>query len=489
MKPMPLIISFLIASTSLSSSESPLDVPQTQAMVGAGNITLTQFLETLAQTHPLFERELMNVQIAQEEKESLTGIENWTISSGANLNYISYSPVTAGLENTRGVSFTSSVSRHFWSSGGNLSAGLTVGANALGYSSDPMYSSMADASFDNKVSLSYTQPLLKNWKGVLSKLEYDLKDIEIVLTRVQILENQEDFLSSSAQSFLNWVYYTAVMQIVQERLQFSRELLDETKQKRERNLVDEVDVIRAKTSLSLSEQNRVTVGSNLISLAKQLSILTQDENLVNRTPEFGLYEIHELPELEAVIDDFKENSRVLRQLRLSLQQLEVVRRGNMESTKPDLNLTVQVATKKSDDSFGSALAMDKPEASLGLTYAFPMENTEARSDLLTVELQIAQLAKQIEELEITQISALTSIYVQLKQMEEILELNRQQIELAREKTVEETATYNRGRGDFTYVISSQDEEESAKLTYALNALTYQQLYIEYLALTDQLLAD
>lgn len=490
MKTIPSIISALIAFFAFmqpSFAQVTLDVLDTQNKNDSENITLVQFLEGLEQTHPLFEREEMNAQIEQERQKSLTGTENWIVSSGVNVSHMSYSPVTAGLENTKGVSLFTSVSRHFWSTGGNLSVGLTLGANALGYSSDTIYSSTPDADFDNKVTLFYTQPLLRNWKGVLSKLEYELKTIDIDFAAVQALENQEDFLASSAQSFLNWVFHTVEMQIVQERLQLSKKSFDETRQKRARNLVDEVDVIRAKNSISLSEQNRVTVESILLSLVKQLSILTQDVSLVDKTPQFDLYEIHEFPELKTVIDDFKKNSRILGQLKLNLRQLELVRKGNKEYTKPDLSLTAQVGTKKSNDNFSDALMIDQPEATLGLTYTFPLKNTQARANLLTTDLQITQLNKQMEELEIAQLSVLSNTYVQLKQLEEILKLNIQQIELARQKTKEETITYNRGRGDFTFVIQSQDEEKRAKLTYALNALIYQKLYIQYLAMTDQLL--
>jgi len=38
----------------------------------------------------------------------------------------------------------------------------------------------------------------------------------------------------------------------------------------------------------------------------------------------------------------------------------------------------------------------------------------------------------------------------------------------------------------TFVIQSRDSEQAAKLTYAVNALTYQKLLLEYRALMDQL---
>ena len=450
-------------------------------------ITLTQFIENLQQTHPLFECEELNHAIVSEEQKSLTGAEDWTVSSSASFNYIDHSPITAGIEKTNGTSLTNGVTRHFWSTGGNLSANLTLGVKRYDYLPDPLHSSLPNTNFDNQLSIAYTQPLLRNWQGVLSKLEFDLKSIEIELTDVRILENQEDFLAAEVQNFLNWVFYTVELQIVQERLQLSEKSLKDTKHKRAYNLIDRVDVIRAENALSLAEQNCVTVESSLLSLLKQLSVLLQDNRIMEKIPKFNLYEIHAIPELETVISDFKQDSRVLKQLALRLKQFKIVREGNKESTKPDLSLTAQAGTNKFDENFGEALKIDKPQASLSISYIFPLKNTTAQANVHTIDLRIAQLNKQIEESVIAQISTLSNVYVQLKQMEEILNLNKQQIKLAKQKTNEEMVTYNRGRGAFTFVIQSQDEEERAKLTYVLNALTYQKLYIQYLAITDQLL--
>lgn len=51
-------------------------------------------------------------------------------------------------------------------------------------------------------------------------------------------------------------------------------------------------------------------------------------------------------------------------------------------------------------------------------------------------------------------------------MKIILTLNQEQIESAKERTKEELKLYNKGRGDFTFVILSRDNEQNAKLTYA-----------------------
>ena len=83
-------------------------------------------------------------------------------------------------------------------------------------------------------------------------------------------------------------------------------------------------------------------------------------------------------------------------------------------------------------------------------------------------------------------SALTNLHIQIKELEEVLKLNQEQIESAKERTKEELKLYNQSRGDLTFVILSRDNEQNAKLTYAQNAMTYHKLIIEYRALMDQL---
>ena len=79
------------------------------------------------------------------------------------------------------------------------------------------------------------------------------------------------------------------------------------------------------------------------------------------------------------------------------------------------------------------------------------------------------------------------MYIQIKDLQQVLTLNQEQIESAKAKTVEELKLYNQGRGELTFVIQSQDSEQNARLNYAQNALTYHQLIVQYHALLDELL--
>ncbi len=69
-------------------------------------------------------------------------------------------------------------------------------------------------------------------------------------------------------------------------------------------------------------------------------------------------------------------------------------------------------------------------------------------------------------------AVLGGLYVQIRDMEKILELGGQQIESAQQTTAEELKLYNQGRGSLTFVIQSRDNEQNARLAQAGNVLRF-----------------
>ena len=98
------------------------------------------------------------------------------------------------------------------------------------------------------------------------------------------------------------------------------------------------------------------------------------------------------------------------------------------------------------------------------------------------------MKNQLDNLKRNLSSSLSKVIVQLNQYENILDKNKDQIQIAKKKTTEEIKLYNNGRGQLTFVILSRDEEQAAELSYLTNAVIYQKLRIQYYALTDQLIA-
>jgi len=446
-------------------------------------ITFDEFIDQLIESHPIIEKENLTAQIESKDRNGLLGAKDWNLLSS--LTYSHQEPALAifGPERTDAIDFTAGIEKLFWSTGGRLSTSISF--DRIDLKLDPLYG-LPDSYYQNQFAITYIQPLLQNKGGYLDRLRYELKQFDIDFSQVQALENQENFLAESAAKFLEWVFLTEQNAIIKQRLKLSEEAFENIQRKNEANLVDRADVIRAEDAVKIAKQSLLLSESRWKGLRAELAVMTQIDNFSELVPEYDLYGVEFLPPLDTVITQFKENSRLVKAIDFRIKQLQYSKTGYDETTKPRLSLLAQFNIKNADSDFPDALAMDKPDIIGGLQFAFPLGNSTAKSMVAKTDLQIAQLQKAKEELVLNLTAAITSLYVQIDEIRKIFGINRDQIELSRLKTSEEHILYIRGRNDLTYVIRSQDDEQNARLNYAMNALTYQKLMINFKALTDAL---
>ncbi len=453
------------------------------AVSEAQTITRAEFLRRLKETHPLFVKERLNAQIEGEERNSYLGAQDWNVSSTAFYAHEEPAIPLMGPERSDAFSISGGVEKTFWATGGRLSA--SVSTSRADIKLDPLYE-FPDSYYQSQLAVGYAHPLLRNRGGFLDRLAYGLKEFDIDYEELQALETEEEFLAGVAADFLDWVFLTEHSSIVAERLKLSEEEFERTQRKKAANLVDQADVIRAEDAVRIWRQNQVLVESQRNAVRAELAQLLQDDEIRSLEPEFDLYEMQELVTLDQAVGELTQRSRLLEALRVRLRQLEHARKGYEETAKPELYLVAELNAKSAHEAFGDSWNMDKPDASIGVQFSLPLENRTARSQIAKTDFQIAQLGEAVNDLTLTLTSTLTSLHVQILEMRDVLSLNQEQIESAKERTKEELRLYNQGRGDLTFVIMSRDNEENAKLTHAQNALTYHKLLVQYLAVTDQL---
>ncbi len=453
----------------------------------AQEITREEFLDQVMRVHPIFEKEELTARIEGEDRESLLGAQDWNVFSSLFASHEEAAIAIAGPEETEAISFEGGVERAFWNTGGRLTASYSALRTSL--TVDPgleQFFSLPNAYYQNQFAVTYTHPLLRNSRGYLDRLAYDLKQYDIDFSEVRSFENREDFLAGVAQRFLDWVFLTEQERIIQERLRLSEEEFERTGRKRKAHLVEEADVIRAEDAVRIWKQNLMLVDSQRKSLRAELAVLSMDSGLNEMDPEFPLYETSEIVSLEEAVSELKENSRLIRALDIRLNQLDHSRRGLEHTLRPDLSLVAQFNIKNADESYGESWKLDRPDAVVGLQLSFPLGNRGVKHQIAMTDLQVVQLEKELEDVTLNLVASLTDVHIRIRELEKVLELNREQIESARLRTEEELKLYNQGRGELTFVIQSRDNEQNAKLTYAANALTYHKLMVSYLALTDRL---
>jgi len=472
-----LILLFALMSNSTGVSAQESEIMQT--------VTLTEFLSQLKNEHPLFTKERLTSEIFRTRQQSLAGAQDWTLVSS--VGYFSEEPVIsfASPSKTSGGSFSGGLEKTFWGTGARLSTTITT--TSLKFALPMGFDAIPSDNYQSEMALTYIHPLMKNRKGFLDRLQYNLMQFDIDVSEINALENEENFLTESASKFLNWLFLVEQRNIIEERLNLSRTELERTERKRKANLVEKVDLIRAGDAVRIAEQNLFLSESRLKGLVAELAVLTQQDDYDSRTPQYELYKTESLPPLEEVRANIESDSRIIKILSIRIGQLNLARRGFRESAKPNLALVAQLNKKELNEGLGGSFGLEKTDAFVTLQFSIPLGNTTARSNISQTDVQISQLQSQIREVVIGLTSIISNLHTQMTEMEKVLRLNVEQINSSREKTKEELKLYNQGRGDLTFVIQSRDNEQNAKLLYAVNAFTYHTLFIQYRSLTDQLL--
>ena len=464
----------------------------------AQTITLEEFLKVVKESHPFFAKEAMSSEIERKAQERLLGAQDWVIRSSPYYTYqepIARSSFDAERSYMAGAEIA--LEKPFWSTGGRLSLywypdftdqDLTVEEIVISSSAGDTVISLGPSKFyQNKVFLTYSQPLMQNFGGKLDRLDYELYDYTVNLTEIQSLENQEGFLLNLGIRFLDWVLLSEQKQIATERLRLAEEEMQQTVRKRASNLVDQVDVLRAEDAVRIAKQNIVLIEARWKAKRAELAVLVQSRDFYDQNPEFDLYHQETFPSLETAISRLKRQSRILQALDIRQEQLSHQREGFVETARPQVLLNVGAGLQSGDAEFSDSAELDKPEVSVSLEFEYPLGNRTARADITKTDLQLQQLKEEIRNVELDLEARARNLLIQIKEMAKVLALNQEQIESAKAKTQEEIQLYNQGRGDLTFVIQSRDNEENAKLTYAQNGASYHKLILQYRNLVDELL--
>jgi outer membrane protein TolC len=441
-------------------------------------VTLAEYLDMVKTNHPYFNKEQLSVDIEEKQAQSLLGTQDWLLSIVPTYSYFgkgSASEYSTNELHRAGVE--AGLDKAMWNTGGRLGFSMTTGLTRRD----------TNNVYRHGFAASYTQPLLQNRAGKLDRLEYELSDYTIDFTQVQAYENQENFLLDVSIRFLDWAYYAREVAIRQERLEIAKRGLDDVNKRYKANLVDKVDVLRSEDAVRLSEQGLVLAQSQWKAKQAELAVIAGSDEIFQQRPMYDIYKLEELPKNEDVIAQMKSQSRLLSTLDILKRQLQYQRGGVEDQERAQLDLSVAAGLYGTDEAFGESLEIYHPDATISLVFAKPLGGNTAKGQLEKLDKQVAQIDEEKRSLERDLEASMINLLIQIHDMEDILDLNKKQIESAQEKTKEELKLYNQGRSQLTFVIQSEDNEAAARLTYAGNAYLYHTLILQSLALLDEIL--
>jgi outer membrane protein TolC len=458
-------------------------------------ITLDEYLNDVKERHPFFAAQSMQPEIEASQRDRFLGEKDWVLTSSPFANF--QQPIVANTfspERITRLDLNAGLERTYWGNGSRLAltwesayVNQKVPGIVIPTSTGPIAIPVGTADFyENRLLATYSYPLLQNNGGILDQLQYYLADRNIDFSQIESVENQENFLLDAGARYVDWALVLEQMRISEERLSYEEEQLDQITRKRRSNLVDEVDVLRGKNAVDIAQENLTFNRSRAMAKKAELAVLAQNEAINNSTPDIDIYAMESMPSIDDVLRKIP-GQRVVRALAVRVEQLKLQTRALDNVTKPQLYVGVSGGVQQGNAEFVKSWELTNPDLTFFVDFRYPLGNHTATADVAKNTLEIRQLEKQIESVSLNLEAELRRIWIEITELEKVLVLNQGQVETALEKTVEEQKVYDQGRSDLTFVIQSRDDVSIAQLRYAINAATYQKLFLSYRAMIDELM--
>ncbi len=442
-------------------------------------MTQNKFIERLKNTHPFFTQLDLSVQIKQIDQQATTANQDWIVGVKTNFKNedSDISSITTYNDlNTTSVDF--SATKKIVSSGANI----IVKHNWKNKSKAEITSLNTNR---NKFSIDYLHPLLKNAGGINNQLNTDLSNIDVQISRLEIAEQQEVFILTQLKKFIDLAYAQERLMINNQRLDLATQELTLVKQRFTMSVVDKVDVLLQEDAYQSAKQQQLQTQQDLNFLRHEMAIIL-DIDFSNIRAEFDLYRGYTTND-----DNLKQyllsNSRVLRIANLNQDLLERQLKSDKNNSKIQLDLKLGISNEGENGRYTDSISNQGPSWNIGLDLSYPIGGTQAKSAIEKTQIKLARAKEQKQEQLLNIHAKANALKQKIQYLVEILESNKTQIEIAKARTKEEKRRYNNANSQASFVISAQNNEQSASLNHIQVAKNYQQSVLDFKATIDQLL--
>jgi outer membrane protein TolC len=379
-----------------------------------------------------------------------------------------------------------SLVRPILATGGNLS--ISLQKNRVSQPSISAFNGMSinqPIFYDTSLSLSYTQPLLHGFMGETYKLPILIASKNVETAKLTSNEAMETFLVSEISQFIDWVLLNETTELSYSRLQLARQSYDQTKEQVRVNLSEKIDLLRAEAAMERAHQFWLTQKAHLKSFQFKLASKQTNNQLLQTTPVFPLYDFVEIKQPNHIIIHRLRSVVAFSNSHEILEKQLALRKSQRNGS---LNLTGRANILGGNTKHYESFNLNKDNTSVAIEYSRPLSDTATIQQIEKKNQELTQYKHNQAQLKNDLESEIIGLHTLIEEHKRLLEINLNQIILAKQQADAENELYKQGRTSLDMVIQSQDNVLNTKLNYANLSAAYQKHVLNYQALTDELLA-
>jgi len=411
-------------------------------------ITQSEFAKRLQEVHPFFTQQGFDQQTSKLDYIATTANQDWVL--------------TGSVDSINSLNTQSSSS--------------TIGAthNLVDTGADITISNVwSDGVATDRLSVSYTQPLLKGIGGVNDQLKGDLSIIKIDINNLKRAQNAEQFILSQLFKLVDLSFAQQQLTLTTQRLELSQQELTLVKEKFTQSVVDQVDVFLQEDAYQRVLQKQFQAEQELDLLKEELSVLLKIPSMQIKS-DFNLYTLYQ-SNLGNLQDYLRQDTTEMKisQLERTLLQRQLL--SDKNNTQAQLNLELGASNSNDND------------WRVGLGLSYPLGDTKAKSALEKTQIGLSKAKENSKEQLINLTIKASVLNKKLMHLVKLLGTYQARIKIAHSRALAEKKRYELGNSPISFVISAQNNVHDVNLAYAQVAANYQKSVLEFKAVVDQLL--
>lgn len=428
-------------------------------------LTLDEYTEKLAQEHPFYSQLSLSEEARQLTHQTSQLIYGWSTQMSASNNYLSSSSANNSKTEV-------SAQKAIKETGGNLSIRHSWTDNGL---TQPT----------NLTSITYSQPILENQKGINTNLSADLAAIDFKSKLLALVEQSESFLASKIKKFIDLALAQDKVVLIGENMSLSEQQLNIATDKYEQSILSESGMLQEQDNNIRAKQQLLQAEQELRSIQMELAMWT------NLEPQIMVAEFDFFQEQATLITStlsLVSNLRAIEQLNFDRQKLQRQLVSNRNKLKPSLNVNFGLTSQGSANSYLDSFSNQNSSFEMGLNFTYPFGDSKERLDIKLNQNSLAQLNSRQQENEANLTYQINTQVARVKLLQKMMEDSLAQSILADAKVKETQRQYENAMSQKNNVLAAQKNANTAKLSYLQAATNLQKGGVDYLSLTDRLVS-
>jgi HAE1 family hydrophobic/amphiphilic exporter-1 len=421
---------------------------------------------------------------------------NLSFNSSKQANTVSYQASSGAFNTTKTLNWDYQFRQNFRKTGGSLSAGWNDSRTATdqtSYQFNPSYSSRA--------SISFTQPLLRNFRIDSNRGNIKLANLDIKSTDSQFKQKVTDTISNIQSQYWDLVAAIRDYEIKRNSVKLGQITLRDNKKKVNVGTLAQISITEAQADLAQRELN---LFSSEETIARQENALRQlisnDRNadiwsktvVPTDTPDFREYKF----DLQTAIETALKNRPELEQIDIQLNQADINLQMTANSRKWQMDLTGSFGSNGNAGSPANPLFTPSESQIGGLATSYKNVFTGGATNwtlklAVSVPLRNRSTDSQYAQQQINRRKTLMqrknqeqSIQVEIRNAIQKIDTNRKQVETAKmgrqlseEQLAGEVKRLEAGLSENFRVLDRQNQLAQAEFTYLTNLINYKKSVI------------